>query len=146
MHLLAGYVLMAALLLRLYWGFAGNQFARWSRMIPLHKRNWTTMLGELKSLLFPWRAFKVHTGHAPLANISYLAVYLGIALAALTGMILNAQAHYTPAWRAFADWGLWLFAGNLNAVRLVHHAMLWFFAIFFLVHLYLAVYTLSVTC
>jgi Ni/Fe-hydrogenase 1 B-type cytochrome subunit len=44
-----------------------------------------------------------------------------------------------------AEWGLALFGNNLNTVRLLHHLVLWFFAVFLVIHLYLAIYTIVVS-
>lgn len=144
-HLVAGYTLTAAFLLRFYWGLVGNRYARWTTMLPLHRAQWRHMADELMALLWPRRRFHVYTGHAPLANVGYVAAWLGVALTAFTGLVMHAQAHYTAAWRWMGSVGLWFFGNNLNAVRYVHHVMLWFFVLFLLVHLYLVVYSLLVS-
>lgn len=144
-HFLAGYVLSAAFLLRLYWGVVGNRFCRWTSMLPLRKQRWLAMGEEIKYLLRPKGAFHIYTGHAPLANLSYLVLYLGIFFSIVSGFTLYAQAQYSPLWRWVAGLAMPLFAGNLNVVHLLHHLALWFFALFLLIHLYLVLYTILVS-
>ena len=145
LHFLAGYALLASFLLRLYWGFVGNRFSRWVTMLPVRKWQWRWMGGEISSLLWPRIRYRVYTGHSPLGNVSYLLVYLGVLFSIVTGFTLYAHQKYTPFWRTLGAWGLALFGHNLNFVHLLHHLMLWFFAIFLVVHLYLVVYTMVVT-
>lgn len=141
LHFAAAYLLLAAFLLRLYWGFVGNRYARWTFMLPLRGWQWKGILEELKDLFLPRGPLRVYTGHAPLANVIYVVVYLMVGFALLTGFTMYAAAQYTPFWRAVASWGLRLFGNNLNQVHFLHHWLLWFFAVFVLVHLYLVVYT-----
>ncbi len=140
-HVVAGYVLLATFLVRLYWGFVGNRFCRWTTMLPITRRRWKGIAEETGDLLYPRGTFRVYRGHTPLANVSYLVAYLGVLLSVITGFTLHAHAHYSAFWRTIAAWGLWLFGNNLNTVRLVHHLTLWFFAVFLIVHLYLVIYT-----
>ncbi len=141
LHFAAGYLLLAAFLLRLYWGFVGNRYARWWHMLPLRGWQWRAMAEEIRDLLYPRGRFRVYTGHSPLANVIYVFVYLAVAFALLTGFTMYAAAQYTPFWRAIAAWGLGLFGGNLNQVHFLHHWLLWLFGVFIVVHLYLVVYT-----
>ncbi len=141
LHFAAGYLLLAAFLLRLYWGFVGNRYARWRHMLPLTGRQWKGMVSELRDLLLPRGKFRVYTGHSPLANLIYVIVYLAVAFSLLTGFTMYAAAHYTPFWRWLTAFGLRFFGENLNQVHFLHHGLLWFFAVFLLVHLYLVVYT-----
>jgi len=145
LHFVAGYVLLAAFIVRLYWGFVGNRFARWTTMIPWNVRKWRAMLLELRDLFLPRRSIHVYTGHAPLGNATYLLVYAGVFLALLTGLIMYSAPHYTFFWRKIGALGLALFGYNLNWVRFIHHLLLWFFILFVVFHLYLVVYTLVVT-
>jgi len=145
LHFLAGYVLLAAFILRLYWGFVGNRFSRWWAMLPVRKRTWRGIVREIRDLLYPRGRFRVYTGHSPTANVIYLIVYLGVLFSIVTGFTMYAAAKYSSFWRALAETGLALFGHNLNLVHLLHHLMLWFFAAFLIVHLYLVVYTMVVS-
>jgi Ni/Fe-hydrogenase 1 B-type cytochrome subunit len=145
LHVVAGYVLLANFIIRLYWGFVGNHFSRWTTMMPITKKRWRAMFEEAKFLLYPRGVFHVYTGHAPLANISYLFVYLAVAFSIVSGFTLYAQGQYSPFWRMVSEWGLALFGYHLNTIHFLHHLLLWFFAIFLVIHLYLAVYAIVVS-
>lgn len=143
-HITAGFVLLASFLVRLYWGFAGNRFSNWFRMLPLRKSRWLAMGREVEDLLKPHRALHRFSGHTPLANLSYVFLYLLITFSLLSGFTLHAQSHYTPLWRWLGAAGLAFFGGNLNTVHLLHHLCLWLFAGFVMIHLYLVAFTVLV--
>jgi len=144
-HFTAAFVLLTSFFLRLYWGFMGNRFARWSRMFPVTRRRWQGIWDDLVALLLPWRAHKVYTGHAPLANLIYLSAYAGVVVGLVSGFIQYAQSHYSPFWRWIASTGLSLFGNNLNVINLVHHQTLWFFVVYVIAHVYMVTYTLVVS-
>jgi Ni/Fe-hydrogenase 1 B-type cytochrome subunit len=144
-HFIAAYVLLSAFLIRLYWGFAGNYFSRWRTMLPVTNARWRGIFSETKDLVLPRGVLRVYTGHSPMANIGYLTIYTGIAFSIVSGFTLHAASHYTPFWRKVAQWGLALFGNNLNTVHLLHHLVMWFFAVFILIHLYLVIYTVVVS-
>ena len=145
LHLAAAYTLISAFVLRIYWGLVGNRFSRWVTMLPITKKRWGGVFVEIKDLLLPKGRLRVYTGHSPLANIGYLILYLGVFFSIVTGLTLHAHAHYSPWWRKIAVWGLAVFGNNLNSVHFLHHLMLWFFALFVFVHLYLVIYTVVVS-
>ncbi len=145
-HFLAGYVLLATLLFRLYWGLVGNRYCRWTMMLPTKRKRWLGMKEEIKDLLNPKGPFRVYTGHSPLANTSYIVLYLALVFSMISGFTLYAQGQYSPFWRSVAATGLALFGNKLNTVHLLHHLALWFFAIFLVIHLYLIAYTIIVSC
>lgn len=105
-HFLAGYVFLAAFLLRLYWGYVGNRFSRWSTMLPMSRWQWKRIVAELGELGLPRGRFRVYTGHSPLANIFYVLLYLGSLFSIVSGFTLYAQAQYSPFWRTIAHGGL----------------------------------------
>ena len=39
-HVVSGFVLIAAFILRLYWFFRGNFWSRWSAYIPIRREQW----------------------------------------------------------------------------------------------------------
>ncbi len=145
LHFVAAYVLLATFMLRFYWGFVGNRYARWSTMLPLTRQRWRAIWKEILDLLWPRGKFRVYTGHSPLANLIYVVVYLAVLFSLISGFTMYGAAHYTPFWRKLTAWGLALFGYNLNTVHYWHHWLLWFFAVYFLVHLYLVVYTLVIS-
>lgn len=141
LHFVAAYFLTAAFLLRLYWGFVGSRESRWSEMLRWDGRFWKHALDEILALVWPVRPWRLYFGHFPIAKIAYVFVYLAVAFSILSGFVIYASAQYSPLWRFVAEWGLKPFGDNLNWVRYLHHWLLWFFAVFVVIHVYLVVYT-----
>ena len=139
-HFVAAYVLLATVILRGYWGFVGNRWSRWSHMIPTSKQRLTAFFEEVKELIWPVGRFEAFMGHAPIAATFYVLVYLIALFAVATGFILYGAADYSPFWRAVTGPGTALF-GSLNLVRLWHHWLTWVFAVFFVIHFYLVIYS-----
>ena len=139
-HFVSAYILLFAFIIRLYWGFVGNRYSRWSMMLPLRKWQWKRIVIEMKDLLFP-RRFHASMGHKPLANLTYIIVYLLILFAIVTGFTIYSAASTTPFWSRIYRIGTALLGSNLNQIHLWHHLLLWVFAVFFIIHLYLVVFT-----
>ena len=45
-HLTAAFVFIASFILRVYWFFKGNEWARWDNFVPVHRSRWQGM-GEM---------------------------------------------------------------------------------------------------
>ena len=48
-HFIAAYLFFFVMILRIYWAFAGNQFASWKAFWPFHKKMWNKF----------WRVMKI---------------------------------------------------------------------------------------
>ncbi|MEW6173866.1 MAG: Ni/Fe-hydrogenase, b-type cytochrome subunit [Bacillota bacterium] len=136
-HFVAAFILGIALVIRLYWFFSGNRYAGWREWIPYSRRRWALFSQQLKYYLFLIRERPEHLGHNPVAGLSYLVVALLILAQGLTGFALYAEASPDGFWRVTFGWLLPLF-GNQN-LRLVHHLLMWAFAAFLIVHLYMSI-------
>ena len=60
-----------------------------------------------------------------------------VLLQGLTGFALYAEPYAGGFWRVVFGWLLTLFTNQ--TLRLVHHVLMWLFAIFTIIHLYMAV-------
>jgi len=99
LHILAGYVLSAALLARLLWGVVGPLSARWRDL--WHPAVWKDSLRRLR-LPAAHRA-----GHDPIASLAYLFAYGVMALMVVTGLGLAASEFQTgplAGWLGNASW------------------------------------------
>jgi len=99
LHILAGYVLSAALLARLLWGVVGPLSARWRDL--WHPAVWKDSLRRLR-LPAAHRA-----GHDPIASLAYLFAYGVMALMVATGLGLAASEFQTgplAGWLGNASW------------------------------------------
>jgi cytochrome b len=83
-HVWAGYILSAVLVLRILWGFIGTRYARFGSF--LYKP--TTVIAYLSCLL---RAREQHyIGHNPAGGIMVIALLLSLSGTAITGLKLYA--------------------------------------------------------
>jgi Ni/Fe-hydrogenase 1 B-type cytochrome subunit len=139
LHFAAAYVFFFNFLFRIYWGFAGNRFASWKNFI-IHRREQVREIGEvLKVDILQARVKPMDTiGHNALAGFTYFLVFLAFLFQSLTGF--GMYSAMSDAWlpRFFA-WVVPLMGGDF-AVRQWHHAFMWLFILFAIVHVYLVFY------
>ena len=138
-HFVSAFIFFFNFLVRTYWGFVGNQFARWSNFIPLKKKQWR----EIKEILMidilqTNPSDHIEIGHNALAGFVYFLVFLAFAFQSFTGFAL-----YAPNSQFFLPhlfkWVTPLMGGEM-AVRQWHHAFMWFFIVFAIIHVYLVFY------
>lgn len=143
LHFAAGYVFLFALVIRVYWMFMGNQFARWYNFYPLTprwaKRQVQGVLQVLKvDILQIQKQPDQVRGHNAMAALTYGVVFLASIFPIVTGFALYAPM--SDAWlpQLFA-WVVPAMGGDGN-VRIWHHLVTWFFIVFTLIHVYLSVF------
>lgn len=136
-HVLAGFVLTAAFLVRIYWFFVGNRCARWSGFLPFKKRQWREIGGMVRYYTFlRWRP--VHkVGHNALAMMAYSFIFFLLLVSILTGFGLFSATAGTPFLKALFGWPARL--AGIQHVRLVHHLLMYIFLAFMIHHVYSAV-------
>lgn len=133
-HGLAAFIYIANMGYRIYWFWVGNEYSKhrfW------RKSFWQDLAETVRYYLFMKREHTSHVGHNSLAQLSYLIfIWLGGFVMILTGMALRASAYAQGAYAGFS-WLIPLMKGE-SQVRTLHHLVAWFFAVFVIVHLYLA--------
>ncbi|MGV6844697.1 MAG: Ni/Fe-hydrogenase, b-type cytochrome subunit [Lutibacter sp.] len=142
-HFVTAYILIANLIFRIYWAFAGNQFANWRNFIPYTKKGIKNILHVLKVDIFLMRdkekkLYNISIGHNYLAAFSYFIMTLFFVLQVSTGLALIAD---TSSWwlpHAF-KWVSNMFGGDITT-RYVHHILTWLFIAFIVVHVYLVLF------
>ncbi len=142
-HFAFAYILIANLLFRIYWAFAGNQFANWRNFIPYTKKHWQNIMHVLKVDIFlmkdkEHKLSDISIGHNALAAFSYFIMTLFFILQAITGLALIAD---TSGWwfpKAF-HWIVPMLGGDIPT-RYIHHLFTWFFMTFVVIHVYLVLY------
>ena len=142
-HFAAAFVFFFNFLARIYWGFVGNAYARWDTFIPLTgrllKQQTAEVIEVLKVDVLQMKGSPIESvGHNALAGWTYFVSFLAFVFQSVTGFGLYAAM--SRAWlpQQFA-WIVPMMGGDF-AVRQWHHVMLWFFAIFTMVHVYLVFY------
>ncbi len=84
-HELAGFELIGALMVRIYWFFAGNHWARWRQFLPLTQRQRRSLKAMFRYYTFQQRKPFEQIGHNTLAGLTYIVVYFLIACECITG-------------------------------------------------------------
>jgi Ni/Fe-hydrogenase 1 B-type cytochrome subunit len=139
LHFVTAFVFFFNFLVRLYWGFVGNQYAKWSNFIPHHRTQWREMIEVMKVDVLQTRVQGLITlGHNALAGLIYFLSFLAFLFQSLTGFALYSSMSQARLPRLFA-WITPLMGGDF-AVRQWHHIFMWFFIWFTLVHVYLVFY------
>ena len=89
LHFTAAGLIVAAAILRVYWLFAGNKWARWNALLPVKKKNWKNLWKMLKYYFLVRQETMPHyLGHHPLQQLSYTAIYLVVIVQILTGFAM----------------------------------------------------------
>lgn len=135
-HAWAAWIFIANFIVRFYWAFVGNKYA-W--FFPWGKGFLDDLWETVKYYLFLKKEHTIHVGHNALAMMSYfLFMWIGSVLIILTGLALQAEIHPGNLQDRLAGWLIPLL-GQSFAVRSYHHLIAWFFVVFSIIHIYMAV-------
>lgn len=138
-HFVTAFIFFFNFVFRIYWGFAGNKYARWDNFIPLRKSQWKEILEVLRVDILQLDCKPLDSaGHNALASFTYFLTFLAFLFQSLTGFGLYAAMSESAFPKLFA-WIVPLLGGDLMA-RQIHHILMWFFIIFAIVHVYLVIY------
>jgi Ni/Fe-hydrogenase 1 B-type cytochrome subunit len=138
-HFLFSFLFFFNFIMRLYWGFAGNKYARWNNFVPLKKWQWQEIWLVLKvDILQLKHKDIVSIGHNSLASFTYFILFLVFLMQSLTGF--GMYAAMSDAWfPKMFSWIVPLLGGDMMT-RQIHHILMWAFILFSIVHVYLVVY------
>jgi Ni/Fe-hydrogenase 1 B-type cytochrome subunit len=138
-HMIAGWIFAVALLVRIYWAFVGNHHARALFIVPVWSGKWWAgLFGDIRYYLFLKKHSELWVAHNPLAQASMFAVFLvGSVVLVVTGFGLFAEQW--PAGVGYMKWFGWVTTlfGEPQAMRTVHHLMMWYVLFFATVHTYM---------
>ncbi len=138
-HFIFGYVLLLNLVIRIYWGFVGNEYALWKSMNPFSKSKREELINVLKADVFLTKLEEnVSVGHNPLASLSYWIFFIILVFQIATGFAYYSQMSKSWIPQLFS-WVSIILGGDYN-VRFIHHLTTWFFIIFAIIHIYIASY------
>jgi len=139
LHFVTAFVFFFNFLVRIYWGFVGNEYARWTNFIPMKPAQWAEMIKVLKLDILQAHGQRLITiGHNALAGVIYFLSFLAFLFQSLTGFALYSSMSHSWLPRMFA-WITPIMGGDF-AVRQWHHVFMWFFVLFVLIHVYLVFY------
>ncbi len=135
-HFAAGYIFTVSFLVRIYWMFAGNRYARWNVFFPFWGQRRKDFIGCVRYYLFIRAECPPEPGHSASAAFSYLILFILFVVEIVTGFALLFQAHpHTFFWTAMGGWTLAFAAAS--TLRLIHHVVMWAIIIFAIIHIYI---------
>lgn len=135
LHMLSAFVLLASGLLRTYWLFAGNRFARWTAFVPVTRAQAHELVSQTAWYIFLRPRAPRVLGHNALAAGTYLIVFAMLLLQAITGFTLAGATGREP-WASLFGWVPGVIA--IQDVRLIHHFLMWAILAFMVHHIYSA--------
>lgn len=141
-HFAAAYIFTVGFLGRIYWAFAGNQYAR-HLVIPeefTNPESWKGALKVLRYYFFLEKDYGIHVGSNPLNQLATFVLFtLPTIFLILTGFALYAEGAGQGSWQyALFGWVLTLF-GNSQDVHTWHRVAMWAMVCYVIVHVYLVV-------
>ena len=138
-HFAAGLFFTALFIYRLFWVAVGNRYARMIFPPLLSMKWWKGVFAQVAYYLFMRKSAPEYAGHNPLAQLAMFAMFvLGSFVIIITGLALYAQSWgWYTSWMAWFGWVFPLF-GDVQAVRTVHHVMMYVFILFSIAHIYMS--------
>jgi Ni/Fe-hydrogenase 1 B-type cytochrome subunit len=136
-HVTAGFVFIAAFLLRMYWFFVGNEWSNWRAFYPIHRRQWRGMGSMVAYYSFLRKDLVHHVGHNALAAVTYLFMFTLMTIEILTGLALYSQVRGGWFLNALIGWLPRLI--DIQNIRLIHFCIMFAFFAFVIHHVYSAV-------
>lgn len=138
-HFVTAFIFFFNFLVRIYWGFVGNRYARWTNFIPITRAQWKE-IGEILRVDVMQTKIRgmISIGHNALAGIVYFLSFLVFLFQAITGFALYSSMSTSFLPGLFA-WIVPLMGGDFH-VRQWHHMFMWFFVVFTIIHMYLVFY------
>ncbi len=134
-HLYAAIVFALSVLVRIYWMFAGNEYARLTQIIPLSRERFRSLWDAAMFYSFVRREPGECAGHNAAAGLSYTMVFAVYLLMIATGLALyTVDASPSSPFQVFG-FLIPLFDG-LQIARLIHHIGMWIVLMFAVMHIY----------
>ena len=135
-HFGAGMVFLFSFVLRVYWFYVGNNYARSGFPFVWRADWWGDLIRQSRQYLKLERGH-VHLGHNALAGLAYTIFVIGLGWAQIiTGLALYSESNPGGFWDRLLGWVIPLMGGSFR-VHMWHHMFAWGFLVFFVLHLYI---------
>jgi len=137
-HLIFGFGLLICMVVRLYWFFVGNNYAR-SGFPMFWKLSWyKAVIHQMVEYMHLERGY-VTIGHNSLAGASYSAFFALCAFEGVTGLALYGESNPGGFWDRVFGWTTPLLGGSFR-VHTWHHLAAWFIVLIAIFHIYIVLY------
>jgi len=134
-HLYTAIVFSLAVLVRIYWMFVGNGYARLSQFIPLTRARLRNVGDTFSYFCFIRRDLDPYAGHDALAAGTYGLIFVVYLVLIATGLALYTV--YAPVNSPFQFFQYLIpVFGGLQVARLIHLICMWVISIFAVIHIY----------
>ena len=137
-HFVSAYTFLMSLIIRIYWSFVGNKYARLSGIFPYSGKGAGEIPKEIKFYLTGKDAPSV-VGHTALGGLAMTVVFCIFAFTVFSGYALYSVTHTGAIWTLLGGWLLGYM--DLQTIRLWHHLSMYALIVFTLVHIYIVVYS-----
>jgi len=138
-HFAAALIFIVSFLLRIYWFWVGNNYARSGFPFVWRPSWWADLFRQARDYLRLERGH-VHLGHNSLGGITYTICMVGLGWAQIfTGMALYSESKPGGVIDHLFGWVLPLLGGSLQT-HMWHHLFAWGFVFFAIVHVYVVLY------
>jgi Ni/Fe-hydrogenase 1 B-type cytochrome subunit len=144
LHFAAGYIFAIMFVVRVYWAFVGNKYAREIFIVPYTMFTLTFWKGLINDVIFYLYISKEpgsYEGHNPLAAMAMFFMYvLGTVWMILSGFALYGEGTGMGSWQ-FTFFTSWLqpLVGDSQALHTWHRFGMWYLILFSIVHMYMVV-------
>ncbi len=140
-HFYAAMMLDISIMIRFYLAFFSLYHRDWYEILPTPSNIMGAFRVMKSYITFSKPPFYRHVD--PFDGLLFLALHLFMVLQLLTGFQLFVQGLPREYWwskliHLGTDWVVWLF-GSDQAVRLVHHSMLWIMIVGIMIHIYIQI-------
>jgi Ni/Fe-hydrogenase 1 B-type cytochrome subunit len=135
-HELFGFILIAVLILRFYWFFAGNRWAHWRAWIPLRKDQWRSISTMLLYYTYRRREPDAEIGHNSLAAATYMVIMSLLAVECVTGVVLYSVVRGSHTLTLLVGWIPRIV--DIQYLRAIHYFIMFLFMAFIIHHVYSA--------
>lgn len=136
-HELFGFILIAVLILRFYWFFAGNRWAHWRAWVPLSREQWRSVYSMLLYYTYRRREPFPEVGHNSLAAATYMVVLFLLAVECITGLVLYSVVRGSHTLTLLVGWIPRIV--DIQYVRAIHYFIMFLFMAFVIHHVYSAI-------
>lgn len=142
-HFISAYLMVAVMIMRVYWAFKGNKYASWKTFVPFNKKGFSGIWYTIKHDVFLQNEKEhndnnIHVGHNEIAAVSYIVMFVLAIVMVFTGFGLYSDNSTWFFPKMFA-WVPEFLGGDMNT-RVIHHFTMWGFILFVFVHVYLVFY------
>ena len=135
-HELFGFILIAVLILRFYWFFAGNRWARWRAWIPLRRDQWLSISSMLRYYTYRKREPDPEVGHNSLAAATYTVIMFLLVVECVSGVVLYSVVRGSHTLTLLVGWISRIV--DIQYIRAIHYFIMFLFMAFVIHHVYSA--------